>query len=1105
MAQDLLKWVTPTGSLGKTPIGVNINLKIQMYDVSAPSTRCTYSVIYGSLPPGVTLSSDGTLSGIAEYSPSQAEGNVTYNFIIRGVANDGDDGSLDGNFSLTVTNIARSQLSWITKAGNLGTIPSNEYYELRLEASDVAGRPVTYKVISGNIPSGMQLLSSGILKGVPTILTATTESTLSYRFTLRASNNNGQIVDRAFSVSVTNSYGPVIQPSSASATVSKFLGYIFDGDLFEQQLYVIEPNPEAVIEWSVVNPEQNPLPPGVTLSSTGLLSGYIRPIALSGAYGPAGYDGEEIDQASGAIVQDQEYDYGPYDFNGISQDVTYSFTIRAFDGANYDIQTYTLSVLSRAGTTADATISTNNTFITVDSGKYYVPQLIDESTTLPIGRQDSYYAYKFKGYDPQGFDLTYSLVNQAGTFDARVPGVDNGFDYGGDNVFHLSGVGFDSVGLIGETPSNLPGLLLDASSGWLYGKLDPQLDAVSEFTFTLECSKTIPATEFTDSVTITSKPVVFTLIVLGDVNNNINWTSPSNLGTIYGGTVSELKVEAVSTEGKPLVYSLLDKPGYPCRLPQGLQLLPSGEISGRVSFEAFALDNYTTTFDGAELTVDRTYNFYVLVQTEDGTISNTKEFILTLGVANNEPYTNLYLKALPSYDQRKLFASVVENTEIFDPNLIYRPTDPYYGVASDIQMLFASGIKTQELDDLELAIANNHWTKSYQFGDIKTATVLDSTYKTKYEVVYIDIIDPQENANGKGPGTTLDLTHVISNPYISKDGTQHKILYPNTSSNMLQQLEDNIGYQDQSSLPAWMTSNQPGTGGAAFNPPIGYTKAVVLAYTKPGASKLIAYRLQNSGINFNNIQFTVDRYAVDDYYSTNFDKVNREFFKGRETTFDRLPKSGGDIVAQVTYGIWGVPFDQINGRPVDYINSYGGLDGTKTFQPGDTLIFVQQEKYSIVEPYDGWGTYADAWIGDNILTTPIEGYGSEPYDYYAIIPGFLEKAQGIATQNQRGGVWRIDIINNVVNLSFVKEIELNQRVRILRGGTYGGAVMYYTPIVPEGQSVPYYVVYQVAPPAVDPKTTFNGGTTRFFSFKDTYYEPGTQDKYLKFPQDGVFK
>ena len=150
-------------------------------------------------------------------------------------------------------------------------------------------------------------------------------------------------------------------------------------------------------------------------------------------------------------------------------------------------------------------------------------------------------------------------------------------------------------------------------------------------------------------------------------------------------------------------------------------------------------------------------------------------------------------------------------------------------------------------------------------------------YKVKYEVVYISIADPAENADGRGPPTLLDLTTQITNPYIAGQQS-YTVLYPNSSENMIKQLTDGIGYYDQSSLPPWMISNQPDpTSVSKFRAPLGYTKAVVLAYTKPGASKLIAYRLKQEGITFNNIEFTVDRYLVDNYYTTNFDLTSIAF------------------------------------------------------------------------------------------------------------------------------------------------------------------------------------------------------------------------------------
>jgi hypothetical protein len=608
------------------------------------------------------------------------------------------------------------------------------------------------------------------------------------------------------------------------------------------------------------------------------------------------------------------------------------------------------------------------------------------------------------------------------------------------------------------------------------------------------------------------------------------------------------------------------------------------------------------------MTIDRVYNFTANVATLDGSASSTREFTLTLDVVDQEPYNNLYLRAMPQYDQRQIWESVVSNTEIFNPQLIYRPDDPWFGVAKNIEMLFLPGLRASDLNTYANAIMNNHYTKTYNFGPISTASVLDKNYNVKYEVVYINIVDPELNSSGNGPAEKIDLTNTIANPYIDANGNEFKIIYPNSSQNMIDRLVAGVGYYDQSTLPEWMTSNQPGSTAGTFNVPLGFTRAVVLAYTVPGASKLIAYRLNNAGINFNNIEFTVDRYLLDDFYTTNFNTSANVYYAGRETTFDSLPNNNiGTITATVDYAVT-VPFDQINGRPLDYINANGGIDGVVGFETGDTVLFVKQENFLNPGPYEGWVDYTDAFIGDNITTGSDEGYDSEGYDLYSVVPGYLEKIQssinviatspagypnyvqvsgagslqsgsvirfsgvsvgglstynttgivyyvrGITTStttetingipstvtnyyislsstadlanpvtitsspvgsqsnltiytvtNERGGIWQINILDGVVFLTFNTEIEINQKVRVAFGASYGSAILYYNPTIAEGQSVPEYTVYQYQKGAsIAKRTTFNGDSTKFFSYRDSYYTPGSQDKYVKFPQYGAF-
>jgi hypothetical protein len=619
-------------------------------------------------------------------------------------------------------------------------------------------------------------------------------------------------------------------------------------------------------------------------------------------------------------------------------------------------------------------------------------------------------------------------------------------------------------------------------------------------------------------------------------------------------------------------------------------------------------------------------------------------------------------------------------------------------------MLFLPGLNSVEYETYVNAIVENHWTKNYNFGSLGTAVVFDSEYNVKYEVVYINIIDPEENANDQGAPLEIDLSGQIVNPYIDAQGNEFTVIYPNNSANMATRVLNGVGYYDQSSLPEWMTSDQLGTSSSStFNPPLGYVKAVVLAYTKPVAgqpagysSNLVAYRIQNSGFAFENLAFTVDRYNLDNVYSANFDTTANAYISGSETTFDYLPITNvGALSATVNYAV-SVPFDQLNGRPIDYIINNGGIDGAINFSAGQTLVFAQQENFATTDPYDGWVDYLDAYIGENISNPAIDGYDSESYDDYYVIPGYLENVQatqvitgnsqintytmsqnvtntasvsvyindvlqnsatyvisgttiqfnsnpanvsvapsnaqisvysgvnlqtfssngtvtqfalspsvsipttvvvngivqsmsayslstqtvtasgfvvgqtytiatigttdftqigalsntvgatftatgagtgtgtaqyvlltfnvapplithpdlpptikivqGGNTQNQRGGIWEIQIIGGVVSLVFVQEVVVNTRVQVIGGKTYAGSILSYTNNLTTGHTVPYYKVYSVNATQIKNRvrTTFNGDTTRFFSYRDQYYTPGSEDQFVKFPQAGPF-
>jgi hypothetical protein len=710
-------------------------------------------------------------------------------------------------------------------------------------------------------------------------------------------------------------------------------------------------------------------------------------------------------------------------------------------------------------------------------------------------------------------------------------------------------VGFDS-GIFDQGVLDLPtGLSLVEDSGWLIGTLPNQTVNQVEYDFRIVAQKTDDPT-YRDTQ-------FFTLTVLGDLNNRIDWVTPSNLGTIETGKVSDLFIYATSALGKTLFYELTA--GTYHRLPQGLKLTLGGLISGRVSFEVFSLDQGSTIIDGEVTTFDFTYTFTVTARDLANTISADRTFTLTIKQFDKIPYENLYLKALPSADQRESFQTLVNDTTIFPLEKIYRHEDPWFGLASDIKTLFLAGLSPSALEKYTQVASTNHYTKRLTFGDVKTARALDSNFNVKYEVIYIDVQDANTNKFGQGPRDTLDLINTIDNPYYDTIGNAYTTAYPNSIENMDSVMVNGISYQDKGVLPDWMTSRQ--TNGRQ----LGFVRAVVLAYVKPGEGDLVAYRLRQRNFNFNSIDFTVDRYQLDSVYSTNYDLTANTFVTSKETTFDRYPALSSTLTYSTTVDFAvSTAFENINEHYLQDIKDAGGLDGIKNIKDGQTIVFAQQEYTApgstLVDYTQGWSNVVILWdavswaynvdAGDDDILTPDDPTllppNLGPYDYTPgqkwdqanYIPGYNEYILGATyaagtagfptsptdgdltvvsniiyhydadsslwrVANQRAAVWQINIdTNNIVTLHLVKGTDLYDTIFVRNGFTYGGTNIYFDPVIKSAKTVPNY---SIVPQQIRTTyTTFDQNGTRFYDHRDSYVVPEQGDKYIKFTKIGVF-
>jgi hypothetical protein len=913
------------------------------------------------------------------------------------------------------------------------------------------------------------------------------------------------------------------------------------------------------------------------------------------------------------------------------------------------VTTTALSLLTATCTDGLATL----TFAAQPSAPYAVGAVITVAGVTGVTSYNG--TFTVTACDTTSVSYTLPTVAAGTTTSATVTGtvtVKSDIPAAGDLIFvqYISTTtGYDTI-LFDQGASGPPaGITIDINTGWANGTLPEQTEEFKTYEFDVYAyRKLFPSIE--------SDRVRFSLTVKRTLNEEIVWTTPFDLGTIDNGDVSEISVSAYNTLGKDLEYRVIYAPFR--KLPQGLKFLRTGKLIGRTSFRYFVLDGqsatlnltssqdlvvgmtvqgvgvaegcritdiidsntievrpaiyvsqgtilifsndqtqkaYSTTsnaistvIDGGRTTFDQQCGFTIVATSIDGSVASRKNFTVRVRPRNLAPYENVYFRALPSAAQRLTWDSITKDTSIFPPELIYRPEDSYFGIQKTFKTLFLSGLNPGTAENFVNAIQRNHYSKQINFGEIKTARAINPDGTVGYEVLYVDLVDDQAFGTN---GPPLEIVLNIANDYLFLNQS-YNIIYPNSFPNMQKRLENGIGYTNRSTLPRWMTSVQEdGTV-------LGLIRCVVLAYTMPGASKLISYRLQKSAFEINQIPFVADRYQWDNYLSKFYNTETNSFEPSVPTTFDKYPNlaEGSAIVptvivdsvtnsnvitipstVRVGYG-WEVlsleseltiptptfvsnlnllgnvltltsnisasagalikirgeafvdyavsnPYNSINGENLSTVRTLLLIDGVANFLEGEKLVFAKQSGYGI--PNDGWLTAQDV-----------------------AIPGYLDKVGFYSTINYQGGVWEItwqefpepgldsdelgfdEVSENLnfshfdqgdeaeVQLLFNLEIILNQLVKVRTGDSFKATTLQYKTV--EGEAIPRYFVAQLTASGFErtAETTFDGGTcvvregfepgqsfaggTTFSNNQDIWIVPESLDKYIKFPQDGVF-
>jgi hypothetical protein len=248
----LLTWVSPDeGDVGSFVGGAKAFIPAAVRVINGP--RPTFSLSSGSLPTGLSLdTSSGAVSGILN--------NIVGSYSYTLKAQSGQV-SVERTFS---ANVAVNQAPvWNTPAGSLGSQFDNTPVNLTLDAVDPEAQPVTFALIAGSLPGGLNLSNTGAITG---LLSPVTDDT-TFFFTLTASDGvlNTQ---RAFSFTALLDQAPVWSTHGN-------LGTPIESSAFTFPLVVTG---ARALTYTVTGGQ---LPVGLTLdANTGVISGTTPAVAL---------------------------------------------------------------------------------------------------------------------------------------------------------------------------------------------------------------------------------------------------------------------------------------------------------------------------------------------------------------------------------------------------------------------------------------------------------------------------------------------------------------------------------------------------------------------------------------------------------------------------------------------------------------------------------------------------------------------------------------------------------------------------------------------------------------------------------------------------------
>ena len=713
---------------------------------------------------------------------------------------------------------------------------------------DVGNNP-NVSIISGSLPNGLRLKNYQI-EGTPYDVPRSTTFTV----VLRAVSN-GTLQDRTFKIIINGPDEPVWQTPedllNAGANGNRL--FVLDSEIIDYQLEATDEDLAAgqTLEYFIANGDGE-LPGGIVLSKSGRLSGVIDPIlaldklAYSGNFDTASFGVYPYDFASvssfyynGQLIEDAVFQ-SPKKLNRY-----YQFSVSVSDGDTVVKRTFRIYVVG------DDFLRADNVLMNAGTGVFTADNTYIRTPTWLTNR-----------------DFGYRRV---GNYVTLFLNVLNNTTLQGATVYDLRPLNDDN------SPSILPpGMLLDVATGEIAGRVPYQTAAVTQYKFTIRASIIENYTEVQ-----AFKDRTFTVKMLGEVDSTISWITQSNVGTIDANFISTFRIEATTTIPEaPLLYRIVSG-----SLPPGLVFGQNGEISGSttqfgdgVISGLTIFDNGDLLLDGNDTTVDRVYKFTVEAKDRFGYSAITKEFYISVLDQDDRLYSNLFMKPYMRPELRTNFKDIINNPAVFPPEVIYRPADPAFGLQTQVKILAYAGLETKEVAEYVAKSAKWHKRRKYKTGKIKTAVAkTPGTNNVVYEIVYLEIIDPQDSTIGKTQKIVNITTNNTVNPLTADISTSQpevvnvvkvdsnvfpingtgNFKYLSNITNMQEELAT-VGATQYRFLPLWMRTPQ-----SAGEQESGFVLAAPLCYCKPGTSQQILTNLKNNDYDFKDLSIELDRYIID--------------------------------------------------------------------------------------------------------------------------------------------------------------------------------------------------------------------------------------------------